>query len=195
MASYSATQTTWVLEALETAKFTNLTHICDVGGGTGHLLANLFMKYPHLRGSVLDLEPVTSKKEVLLAHKLGVNDRCTYVCGYMFKEVPLADAYIMKMILHDWNDDECVKILTNVHRASPRHSRLFIAEHLIPGPKMPHFSKLFDIHMMCVASGKERTADEFSTLLQRSGWKYSQILHPRDESGLVQVIEAKKQPD
>lgn len=195
MASYSAAQTTWVLEALETANYTNVTHICDVGGGTGHLLANLLMKYPHLRGTVLDLEPVTSKKEALLAHKLGVNDRCSYICGDMFKEVSLADAYIMKMILHDWNDDECVKILTNVHRASPRHGRLFIAEHLIPGHEMPHFSKLFDIHMMCVSSGKERTADEFSTLLQRSGWKYSQILHPRDESGLVHVIEAKKQPD
>jgi ubiquinone/menaquinone biosynthesis C-methylase UbiE len=193
MASYSAAQTTWVLEALEADNFSNVTHICDVGGGTGHLLANLLMKYPHLRGTVLDLEPVTSKKEALLAHKLGVNDRCSYVCGDMFKEVPPADAYIMKMILHDWNDDECVKILTNVHRASPRHGRLFIAEHLIPGPHKPHFSKLFDIHMMCVSSGKERTADEFTTLLQRSGWKYSQILHPRDETGLVQVIEAKKQ--
>jgi hypothetical protein len=60
---------------------------------------------------------------------------------------------------------------------------------------MPHFSKLFDIHMMCVSSGKERTADEFATLLRRSGWKYRQILHPRDESGLVQVTEPKKQPN
>ena len=101
----------------------------------------------------------------------------------------------MKMIIHDWNDDECVKILTNIHRASPKYARLFIAEHLIPGPEKPHYSKLFDIHMMCVSSGKERTADEYSTLLQRSGWKYSQILHPRDETGLVKVIEAKKQPN
>jgi hypothetical protein len=144
---------------------------------------------------LVDLEPVTSKKEALLAHKLGVSDRCSYVSGDMFKQVPPADAYIMKMIIHDWNDDECVKILTNVHRASPKHARLFIVEHLIPGPEKPHFSKLFDIHMMCVSSGRERTADEHSTLLQRSGWKYSQILHPRDATGLVQAIEAKKQPN
>jgi hypothetical protein len=195
MASYSAAQTIWVLGALEAANFTNVTHICDGGGGTGHLLANLLMKYPPLRGTVLELEPVTSEREALLAHKLGVNDRCSYVCGDMFKEVPQADAYMMKIILHDWNDDECVKILTNVHRASPGHGGLFIAEHLIPGPEMPHFSKLFDIHMMCVSSGKERTADEFATLLRRSGWKYSQILHTKDKSGLVQVIEAKKQPN
>jgi DNA-binding MarR family transcriptional regulator len=195
MASYSAAQTTWVLEALEADNFSDVTHICDVGGGTGHLLSNLLMKYPHLRGTVVDLEPVTSKKEALLAHKLGVSDRCSYVSGDMFKEVPPADVYIMKMIIHDWNDDECVKILTNVHRASPKHARLFIAEHLIPGAEKPHFSKLFDVHMMCVSSGKERTSDEYSTLLQRSGWKYTQILHPRDATGLVQVIEAKKQPN
>ena len=58
--------------------------------------------------------------------------------------------------------------------------------HLIPDPEKPHFSKLFDIHMMCVSSGKERTADEYSILLQRSGWKYSQILHPRYATGMVQ---------
>lgn len=68
MASYSAAQTTWVLEALEADSFSDVTHICDVGGGTGHLLSNLLMKYPHLKGTVVDLEPVTSKKE---ARELG----------------------------------------------------------------------------------------------------------------------------
>jgi hypothetical protein len=61
-----------------------------------------------------------------------------------------------------------------------------------PGPEKPHFSKLFDIHMMCVSSGKERTVYEYSTLLQRSGWKYVQILHPH-QGGLIEVIEAGKQ--
>jgi hypothetical protein len=55
----------------------------------------------------------------------------------------------MKMILHDWSDDECIKILSNIYSASPKHGTVLIAEHLVPGPETPHFSKLFDIHMMC----------------------------------------------
>jgi O-methyltransferase domain/Dimerisation domain len=193
MTSYSAAQTTWVLEALDGYDFSNILHICDIGGGSGHLLGNLLVKYPHMKGTVLELESVTNKKESLLASKLGVSERCLYVNGDMFSsEVPSADAYIMKMILHDWSDDECVNILSNIYRSSPKHGRLFIAEHLTPGPEKPHFSKLFDIHMMCVSSGKERSVDEYSTLLRRSGWKYVQILHPH-QGGLIEVIEGNKQ--
>ena len=204
MSSYSAAQTTWVLEAFDGYDFSNIFHICDIGGGTGHLLANLLVKYPHMKGTVLELESVTSKKEALLAPKLGVSERCLYINGDMFsgsssgssnsnEVLPSADAYIMKMILHDWNDEECVNILSNIYRSSPEHARLFIAEHLIPGPNVPHFSKLFDIHMMCVASGRERTVDEYSTLLDRSGWKYVQTLHPhKHQHGLMEVIESSK---
>jgi hypothetical protein len=194
MSSYSSSQTTWVLEAFDGYDLSNIHHICDIGGGTGYLLGNLLLKYSHMKGTVLELESVISKKELLLAPKLGVSERCFYVIGDMFSstQVPSADAYIMKMILHDWSDEKCVKILSNIYRSSPDHARLFIAEHLIPGPDIPHFSKLFDIHMMCVASGKERTVDEYSTLLEQSGWKYVQTLHPHQQSGLIAVIEGSK---
>src|SRR5919202_3272000 len=193
MSSYSSAQTTWVLEALDSYDFANIGHMCDIGGGTGHLLGNLLVKYPHMKGTVLELESVINNKESLLAPKLGVNERCSYVNGDMFSSnVPSADAYIMKMILHDWSDGECVKILSNIYGSSPEHARLFIAEHLVPGPNQPHFSKLFDIHMMCVASGRERTINEYSSLLQQSGWKYIQTLHPHNQSGLIEVIEGSK---
>ena len=127
---------------------------------------------------------------------MGVNGRCSYVSGDMFNssniQLPSSDAYIMKMILHDWSDEECIKILSNIHRSSPEHARLFIAEHLIPGPNIPHFSKLFDIHMMCAASGRERTVNEYSSLLEGSGCKYVQTLHPHQQSGLIEVIEGSK---
>jgi hypothetical protein len=118
-----------------------------------------------MKGTVLELESVTSKKELLLAPKLRVSERCFYVVGDMFcsnnSQLPSADAYIMKMILHDWSDEECVEILSNINGSSPKHVRAFIAEHLVPSPNTPHFSKLFDIHMMCVASGKERSLNEY----------------------------------
>ena len=119
-----------------------------------------------------------------------MKERCSYVDGGMFSEVPPADAYMMKMILHDWSDQECVKILSNIHVSSPEHAKVIIAEHWVPGPETPHFSKLFDIHMMCVATGKERTVDEYSRRLEQAGWNYVQTLNP--SSGLISVIEGSK---
>jgi hypothetical protein len=190
MNSYSRIQTAFVSEALDGYDFSNIHHICDVGGGQGHLLCNLLQKYPHLKGSILELGSVTRNKDLLWASKMGLDERCTYVIGDMFNEVPPADAYIMKMILHDWSDNECVKILSNIHRSSPNEGKVFIVEHLIPVPEIPHFSKFFDIHMMCVASGRERTIEEYTILLERSGWKHANTFHPR--SGLMGVIEGKK---
>jgi len=190
MNSYSRIQTAFVSEALDGYDFSNIHHICDVGGGQGHLLCNLLQKYPHLKGSILELGSVTRNKDLLWASKMGLDERCTYLIGDMFNEVPPADAYIMKMILHDWSDDECVKILSNIHRSSPNEGKVFIVEHLIPVPEIPHFSKFFDIHMMCIASGRERTIEEYTILLERSGWKHANTFHPR--SGLMGVIEGKK---
>jgi predicted transcriptional regulator len=190
MSSYSASQTASVLDALKGYDFSKISRLCDIGGGHGHLISNLLVKYPHMRGTVLELESVTKNRDLLQTVKLGVDDRCLYCEGDMFREVPSADAYIMKMILHDWSDDECVKILSNIRKACPKEGKVFIAEHLITDPETPHFSKLFDIHMMCVASGRERTVEEYSSLLEQAGWKYVQTLHP--SSGLISVIEASK---
>jgi hypothetical protein len=189
MSSYSRIQTGWILEALEGYDFSKIQHICDVGGGQGHLLCSILVKYPQLKGNVLELENVINKKERLWANKMGVQDRCTYIAGNMFDNVPKADAY-MKMILHDWSDDECVKILSNIYQRSPNEGTVFIAEHMVPGPEKPHFSKLFDIHMMCVATGKERTAEEYADLLKRTGWKNAKTSH--SHSGQMGVIQASK---
>jgi hypothetical protein len=109
----------------------------------------------------------------------------------MFREVPRADAYFMKMILHDWNDEECVKILSNIQKASPSGGRIFIVEHVVPGPETPHFAKLFDIHMMCALTGRERTEKEYAVLLERAGLQYVQTHYP--PSRTIGVIEATKQ--
>ena len=191
MSSYSAAHTKWVLEALEGYDFSGMQNLCDVGGGHGHLLCNLLLKHNHLKGTVLELEQAIKDKESLWANKLDIaTDRCNYLAGDMFREVPSADVYLMKMILHDWNDEECIKILSNIQRASPKGARIFIVEHIVPGPDKPHFSKLFDIHMLCALSGKERTEEEYSSLLQNSGFSYVQTYYPPSRS--IGVIEGVK---
>jgi predicted transcriptional regulator len=190
MSSYSSIQTAWVTDALEGYNFSNVNTVCDVGGGQGHLLCSLLVKYPHLKGTIIELDSVIKNNDLLWAEKMGVKDRCTYVGGNMFSKVPAADAYIMKMILHDWSDDECVKILSNIYNAASENGRILIAEHLVPGPEEPHFSKLFDIHMMCVATGKERTVEEYADLLKKTGWNHANTFH--SQSGLMGIIEGKK---
>ena len=190
MSSYSSIQTAWVTDALDGYNFSNVNTVCDVGGGQGHLLCSLLVKYPHIRGTVIELDSVIKNNDLLWAEKMGVKDRCSYVGGNMFSKVPAADAYIMKMILHDWSDDECVKILSNIYNAASENGRILIAEHLVPGPEEPHFSKLFDIHMMCVATGKERTVEEYVDLLKKTGWNHADTF--QSQSGLMGIIEGKK---
>ena len=100
---------------------------------------------------------------------MNVATRCEYVAGDMFTEVPSADAYLLKHILHDWNDADCVRILSNIHKAAAPNARIFVAEYVVLGPDTPHFAKLFDIHMMCATGGQERTEEEYASLCERAG--------------------------
>ena len=69
---------------------------------------------------------------------MGLQDRCKYIKGDMFEQVPSADLYLMKMILHDWNDDECIKILSNIHKSASDKSKVFIIEHIVPESRLHH---------------------------------------------------------
>lgn len=190
MTSYSLLHTNMILEALSHYDFSDIEHVCDIGGGYGYLLCNLLSKSPHMRGTVLELESVVKNRELLWASKMALDDRCVYMVGDMFKQVPAADAYIMKMILHDWSDEECITILSNIHKYSPQDARIFIIEHIVTEAQISHFSKLFDIHMMCVLTGKERTIEEFSSLMLDSGWKHIHTHYPK--SGTIGIIEGIK---
>jgi O-methyltransferase domain/Dimerisation domain len=190
MSSYSRTQAEWVLDALGSYDFSKVSHLCDVGGGHGYMLSRLLQKYPHLRGTVLERDEVIANTSRLWAGRLGVSARCQYVAGDMFKSAPSADAYMMKLILHDWSDDECVQILESQREAATLGARVFIVDHIIPDPGTPHFSKLFDIHMMCWGTGRERTQEEYAALLDKAGWKYLATWFP--PSRAMGVVEGAK---
>ncbi len=190
MSSYSAMHTAMVLEALNEYDFSNVSQICEIGGGQGHLLSHLQSKYNHLNGTILELESVVNNQDSSWPTKMGLQDRCKYIKGNMFEQVPSADLYIMKMILHDWNDDECKKILSNIHKSASDKSTIFIVEHIVPDATTPHFSKLFDIHMMCATTGRERTIEEYKSLLIQSRWKHVQTHYPK--SNTIGIIEGTK---
>jgi hypothetical protein len=187
MTSYSAMQSALVLDALRDYDFSGIRTLCDIGGGHGHLICAFLSAYPHLSGIVLELPEVVGDSSQLWAMRLGLESRCTYVPGDMFKQVPIADAYMLKLILHDWNDEECVRILSNIGAAAQDRGRVFIIEHVVPDPDTPHFAKLFDIHMMCWGTGRERTEAEYARLLGAAGWKWVRSWYP--SSRLMGVIE------
>ena len=192
MSGFSAIQSTWVLEALRDYDLSSIATWCDIGGGHGHLMCSLLAAYPHLTGAVLELPEVVAEKDQLWAGRLGLEERCRYVAADMFKELPIyADAYSLKMILHDWNDSECLQILRTIRRRAKPKGHIFIIEHIVPDPSEPHFSKLFDIHMMCWGSGQERTEEEYASLLEASGWRFIACHHPSHASmGVVEGVAA-----
>jgi hypothetical protein len=190
MSAYSRMHTPQVLEAMQDYDFGLVKTICDVGGGQGHLLCSFLLQYPHLSGIVLERSEVIKNRHSLWAERLGVSERCQYLGGDMFAAVPNAGVYFLKLILHDWNDAECIEILQSIHRNAPTGAHIFIIEHVIPGSGRAHFSKLFDIHMLCWGTGRERTKEEYTALLHQAGWQFSSIRRPA--KGAISVIEGVK---
>lgn len=187
MSSQSAMQTAWTIEALQCCDMSSIQHMCDVGGGQGYFLCHLLLRYPHLLGTVLERTSVISQANVLWAGRLGLSDRCAYVAGDMFVDVPAADAYALKLILHDWDDEACVQILRNLHRRAVRGGRLFIIEHVIPNTGTPDFAAMYDMHMMCWGTGRERTVQEYHALLEASGWRFVATWFPMNS--VIGIVE------
>lgn len=188
MTSHSAVETRSVLQALDDYDFSDRNRLCDVGGGAGHLLAHLLADRDHLEGEVLELPPVVDAAGAV-PEELGVDDRFTFTAGDMFEAVPRADGYFMKHIMHDWSDEECVRILNQVTEAAPDGAPVFVAEYVVPGPETSHFSKLFDLHMMLMVGGRERTIDEYGGLFEGAGIEL--VNHHTAEGRAMSVVEGR----
>jgi hypothetical protein len=189
MTSYSAVQSQLAVAALAECDLSDVRTWCDVAGGYGHLLCSILAARRQLAGIVMDLPEVVDDRDRLIAPQMGLEDRCRYVAGDMFKEVPAADAYSLKLILHDWNDQECVAILKNIRAAATGPRRVFIVEHIVPGPDEPHFAKLFDIHMLCWGTGRERTEAEYAQLLSAAGFRHAHSWYPPGRlMGLIEGV-------
>jgi ubiquinone/menaquinone biosynthesis C-methylase UbiE len=170
--------------------FSSMNTIVDVGGGNGALLMAVLKTAPQAKGIVFDEEYVVEKTNIELAKK-GFGDRCSTVAGSFFDFVPKdADGYLMKMVLHDWNDEQSLQILANCQKAMKAGSKLLVIESVIPEEDTPHPGKYMDINMLAMTGGMERTEKEFAALFQKSGLKLSRVIHTH--SPLFSIIEATK---
>lgn len=182
-------ETEQILATLEPYDFGRFETICDVGGGYGDLLCHILAANPHLEGTVLELPSVLADEDRLWAPKLGVEDRCRYVEGDMFEAVPTADCYILKAILHDWPDDDCVRILSNVHRAAPDDGRLLVRERVVSAHDPSPAATTMDLWMLLETGGRERTRAEFETLFDRAGWDLDRVMGVEDELCILEAVK------
>lgn len=163
-----------VAEAYDFGKF---RQIVDAGGGHGMLLTTILRRHPEPRGIVFDLPHVVVGARAAIA-AAGLAERCETVAGDLFDSVPPgADAYIMKAIIHGFDDERAAMILSNVRRAIARDGRLLLVEHAIPEGNEPTLGKLADLQMLVMSGGRERTRREFEDLFARSGFRLVAI-HP-----------------
>lgn len=166
--------------------FSRFEHIVDIAGGHGMLLAAILDQAPRARGTLFEMPHVIegAKKTGILA-RLG--DRITLRSGSFLESVPAdADAYIMKFIIHDWYDPECIKLLSNCRKGIRSGGRLLVVDQVVPGRNEPGVSKLMDLEMLVLPGGMERTENEFRELFAASGFKLERII---PTPGLQCVIE------
>jgi hypothetical protein len=169
--------------------FSDIAVLADIGGGNGSLLTTVLQKHPATKAILYDLPGVTERAKVSL-RAAGLAERCQVIGGNFFESVPSgANAYLMRHIIHDWDDEKATKILQNVHRAMPKDGRLLVVESVIPPGNDPAFGKLLDLHMLVVPGGKERTEEEYRTLFKGAGFHLSKIVPTKAE---VSVIEGRR---
>jgi len=148
--------------------------VADIAGGTGSLLGAILRSQPHLRGILFDQPAVVADPVEL--QRAGVLDRCDVIGGSFFEAVPDgADIYVMKAILHDWEDPECVAILRQIRRQIPDDGVLLVVERVIGPPNEDLEGKVSDLHMLVMPGGRERTASEWEALLGAGGFQLEEI--------------------
>lgn len=160
--------------------FSSTSKIVDVGGGYGELLAALLRANPEMRGVLFDLpHSIDGARRHLAA--AGVVERCELIGGSFFDSVPAgADAYLLKNIIHDWDDDKSRVILDRCRQAIPKHGKLLLVESVVPermeASAANQEAAFRDLNMLVVLGACERTEREFGTLLAEAGFRLSRVI-------------------
>ena len=189
--AHSAVANAGVMERYD---FTGIDTLVDVGAGYGPLAIAVLEKYPELRGVVFDLPEVIEAAPTQLPVKNeSVARRLRYAAGDMFREVPAADAYVLKLILHDWGDAACATILANVCARLPHGGRVIAIDNVMPplGDVSDVPQKLLDVNMMLLLPGKERTRVEWEALYRGAGLAITAMVPIPDAFNMF-VIEGRR---
>jgi hypothetical protein len=183
MNNLSLTVTPAIVEAYD---FSGVGKLVDIAGGHGILLAGILKANPQVQGILFDLPTVIEGAGELLERE-GVSNRVKLVSGDFFHSVPAgANVYMMKHIIHDWDDERSIKILQNIRSAMNENGKVLILEIVVPEGNEPSPSKALDLMMLVMEGGKERTKDEYRTLLAAAGFKLTRIIPTKSPFSVIE---------
>ena len=156
--------------------FSQFGTLVDVGGGHGGLITSILKQNPEVKGVLFDAPEVIEGARPKI-EAAGLADRLETVAGNFFQSVPAGgDAYIMKWIIHDWDDEKSNTILSNCRSQMPANGKLILVDSVVPETNEPHFSKFIDLNMLVMTGGKERTEKEFQELLAAAGFRLLRVI-------------------
>jgi O-methyltransferase domain/Dimerisation domain len=166
-----------IVEAVARAyDFSSIACVVDVGGGEGTQLAAILARHPTMHGVLLDQPEVVTRAQPVLA-AAGVYGRCDVVGGTFFEAVPSGgDVYLLKFILHDWDDAASLTILQNCRQACGPNAKLLVVEQLVAPPNEGLFTKLADLQMLVGPGGEERTEEEFAALFAAAKFRLEKVI-------------------
>lgn len=169
--------------------FSDARSVVDVGGGHGSLLATILTAHPQIETGILFDQPQVVEEARRILETADLTGRCQFVAGDFFVAVPQgADIYVTKMILHDWSDEECVRILTNCRKAMRPGGRMLAAEIVLEPDNPDPFPYLLDLQMLVVITGRERTVGEFRTLYEAAGLRLTRVIPTASMFSLIEGI-------
>lgn len=172
MASISEKENLQIADSIDFSKHTTLV---DVGGGVGGLVSAIINKHPSIQATIYELPHLEQLATKYIDEK-GLTDKVKVATGSFLESVVSGgDLYILKRILHDWDDETCVKILKNCHSAMSNDSQLLIFDCIVPEGNNYDISKDIDVIMMTIFGGKERTQKDFEKLLMTAGFKLTNV--------------------
>ncbi len=172
------TMSAFVIPAvLETYDFSDAGLVVDIAGGHGQVLMSILQKHPHLQGVLFDVEHVIAGAKARIAGA-ALAGRIRTEAGDFFKAVPAGDTYVMKHIIHDWDDERAGLILRNIRTAmrDKAKGRVVLIESVLTEGSAPDLGKLIDLEMLLLPGGRERTADEYRLLFEHAGFELTRIV-------------------
>jgi len=168
--------------------FSGIKTLADLGGGNGSNIIGIMKQYPEMRGILFDLPHVIERAKSYIV-QAGLQDRCELVSGNFFESVPVdADAYLLRHIIHDWDNEKSTTILRNCHAVMPEAGKLLVVESVIPTGNEPFAGKFLDLVMLLIPGGKERTAEEYRTLYDQAGFELTRIVPTDSELSIIEGL-------
>lgn len=175
---------------LDAYDFSAVGTLADVGGGNGEVISSVLKRYPAMRGVLFDRPAVAERARGNL-EAAGLAGRCDVRPGDFFASVPAgADAYLLRHIIHDWDDEKSAAILRNCRAAMGPRGRLLVVEGIVPPGNGPSVSKFFDLAMMVLPGGMERTEDEYRRLFAAAGFTLARVVPTRTWVSVIECTPA-----